>query len=746
MDETSNLLLPYILAAQAQKHVTHNEALRKLDALVQISVVDRDLSSPPSNPGDGSRYIVAAAPTGAWAGAAGRLAAWQDGAWAIYQPRNGWLAWIEDEGITVAWNGTAWVSTGGSVNPAPLVGVNATADTTNRLAVSSVASLFNHAGAGHQMKINKNTATDTASLLFQTGFSGRAEMGLSGVDNFSFKVSPNGATWFDAISINRANGQVSFPNTATGGGGGVSDGDKGDVTVSGAGATWTIDTAAVTTAKINDAAVTNAKLATVATATIKGRATAGTGAVEDLNATQATALLNTFTASLKGLTPASGGGTANFLRADGTWAAPPGGGGGVTDGDKGDVTVSGAGATWTIDAAAVTNAKLAAVATATFKGRATAGAGAVEDLNATQATALLNTFTTALKGLAPASGGGTANFLRADGTWAAPPGGGGGVSDGDKGDVTVSGSGATWTIDAGAVTNAKLATVATATIKGRATAGTGAVEDLSAAQARSVLGVRETLTANRTYFVRTDGNDANNGLANTSGGAFLTIQRAVDVAASLDMSTFDVTIQVADGTYTSPTTLKKTLGSGTVIIQGNAGAPANVLISTTDATCFFASDMASVYTIRDLEMRTTTSGHGINVEGPGLVQVTNIRCGPKASSGAHLRTVGTGTIKAIGSYTVSGGAGFHLLTGYLGNVILNFGITVTYAGTPAFAVANVYTDALSYIQGSLTTQSGAATGTRFIATLNGVVNTGAGGVNFWPGSAAGSAIFGGQYA
>jgi len=92
----------------------------------------------------------------------------------------------------------------------------------------------------------------------------------------------------------------------------------------------------------------------------------------------------------------------------------------LVDGDKGDITVSSSGATWTIDSGVVTNAKLANVSTATIKGRTTAGTGSPEDLTGTQATALLDTFTTSLKGLAPASGGGTSNFLRADGTWAAP--------------------------------------------------------------------------------------------------------------------------------------------------------------------------------------------------------------------------------------------------------------------------------------------------------------------------------------
>ena len=91
---SANLSLPYIHAAQAQKHVTHNEAIRALDAIVQLAVLDRDLTAPPGSPAEGDRYIVAEAPTGAWSGRAGDVAAFQDGAWVFLSPREGWRAWI----------------------------------------------------------------------------------------------------------------------------------------------------------------------------------------------------------------------------------------------------------------------------------------------------------------------------------------------------------------------------------------------------------------------------------------------------------------------------------------------------------------------------------------------------------------------------------------------------------------------------------------------------------------------------
>jgi Protein of unknown function (DUF2793) len=108
MPETTHLLLPYLLASQAQKHVTVNEALRLLDGLVQLAVLDRHLTAPPESPADGDRYIVASGATSAWAGWDLNVAYRVDGAWMRLVPRPGWRAWVEDETTLVVWTGAAW--------------------------------------------------------------------------------------------------------------------------------------------------------------------------------------------------------------------------------------------------------------------------------------------------------------------------------------------------------------------------------------------------------------------------------------------------------------------------------------------------------------------------------------------------------------------------------------------------------------------------------------------------------------
>ncbi|PHS27727.1 MAG: ribonuclease III [Robiginitomaculum sp.] len=108
MNETPNLVLPYILEAQAQKHVTHNEAIRALDALVQLVITSQTLAAPPAAPLEGERYIIAAGATGLWTGKDTRIAAWQDGAWAYYLPKAGWQAWVIDQVQMLYFDGTVW--------------------------------------------------------------------------------------------------------------------------------------------------------------------------------------------------------------------------------------------------------------------------------------------------------------------------------------------------------------------------------------------------------------------------------------------------------------------------------------------------------------------------------------------------------------------------------------------------------------------------------------------------------------
>lgn len=110
MDESANLDLPYIMPSQAQKHITHNEAIARLDAVVQLAVIDRDLASPPGSPADGDRYIVAASATGTWTGWEDSIAGYYAGAWFRLEPREGWLCWIDDEAMLAYWDGSAWQS------------------------------------------------------------------------------------------------------------------------------------------------------------------------------------------------------------------------------------------------------------------------------------------------------------------------------------------------------------------------------------------------------------------------------------------------------------------------------------------------------------------------------------------------------------------------------------------------------------------------------------------------------------
>jgi hypothetical protein len=219
MSTSANLALPFIEGGELLPDVTLNETLRLIDTLVQLAIVDRDLNTPPGAPAEGERWIVKASPspTGAWVGHGNHVAAWQDGGWVFCAPKVGWFAYVIDEGALVAWSGSAWVSALAmlaTLQNLSLLGVGTTADTTNPFSAKLnsalwVAKTVAEGGDGHlRFKMSKESAAKTLSLLFQNNFSGRAEVGLTGDDDFHFKVSADGSSWLDAITIDKSTGKL----------------------------------------------------------------------------------------------------------------------------------------------------------------------------------------------------------------------------------------------------------------------------------------------------------------------------------------------------------------------------------------------------------------------------------------------------------------------------------------------------------------------------------------------------------
>ncbi len=226
MPETDHLALPYIEAGQAQKHITHNEALRRLDIAVQLAVTSV-VSTPPGSPAAGQRHIVGASPTGAFTGHANRVAAFQDDAWAFATPSTGWRAWNIGEETLLVWSGSAWEEFagggggGGGFDPEDVeyIYINGAEpeEAGTKLAVRSNDILFDAVAAADsgtgdvRLQLSKEASGDTASVFFSHAYDGRAEFGLVGSNDFRLKVSADGDTWVTSLLVDPASGIVSLP-------------------------------------------------------------------------------------------------------------------------------------------------------------------------------------------------------------------------------------------------------------------------------------------------------------------------------------------------------------------------------------------------------------------------------------------------------------------------------------------------------------------------------------------------------
>jgi Protein of unknown function (DUF2793)/Chaperone of endosialidase len=185
VDQSSRLGLSFLAPAQAQKHVTVNESLLRLDALVQLSVTSATVSDEPTSPVDGSVYILPAGKTGAAWGpmANGALAYWHDGAWEALAPKEGWIAWVGDTNTLMVHDGTAWSQN--AVRAGLALGTAALANTGTSGATVPLLNAANTWAAAQTMagglswgaQINRASATQGGGFFLQAPTTG---MTLSG--------------------------------------------------------------------------------------------------------------------------------------------------------------------------------------------------------------------------------------------------------------------------------------------------------------------------------------------------------------------------------------------------------------------------------------------------------------------------------------------------------------------------------------------------------------------------------------
>lgn len=216
--KTPRLSLPYIQAAQAQKHLTHNDAIRALDLLVQLSFEDDTLTAPPPAPDDGACYIAASGATGAWSGQDGNIAVYLDGVWQFSEPHAGWRGIVLSRNAFVIHDGTDWTALSvTTLQNAGLLGLGMSADHATPFAAKINAALWTalysgDGGTGDMMHtLNKEAASHDAGWVLQDDFQTRALMGLFGSNQLRLSVSPDGATFHDGIVIDPDTGIAHQP-------------------------------------------------------------------------------------------------------------------------------------------------------------------------------------------------------------------------------------------------------------------------------------------------------------------------------------------------------------------------------------------------------------------------------------------------------------------------------------------------------------------------------------------------------
>lgn len=263
--------------------------------------------------------------------------------------------------------------------------------------------------------------------------------------------------------------------------------------------------------------------------------------------------------------------------------------------------------------------------------------------------------------------------------------------------------------------------------------------------------IRDRVTSARTYYVAASGgSDTFDGLS--PGGAFATIQKAVDVVLNLDLAALvNVTIQLMDGNHSlaSAINIRSMVGIGQIIIQGNANTTSAVTITATAASfqMFQLSGLNGRFVIQHLTMVGSSSNTAIGVDALSRVTIGKMRFGAGFTSALNIANNSLVTL-AGSTYEIYGSMAQFALCQRNSMLLATTTGTWTITGTPAWSVAFVY--ALDQgnirISSANVTFSGSATGVRYLAEMDSIIQTNGGGANFFPGGSAGSTATGSQYA
>lgn len=215
---SSSLSLPFIQPSQAQKHVTHNEALRILDVVTQLGVAADDQTTPPTTPSEGTRYILDAGGTGDWTDHDGEVALFENGTWRFFVPRAGWRAYVINRDSMVVYDGSEWVDLESpELEEIETFGLGMTTlpetPFTAKLNTALWTALYRaDGGNGGLIKtLNKETSGDDAGFIFQQDYQTRGLFGLFGTDDLRIATSADGTVFNDGIVVNAATGIVDQP-------------------------------------------------------------------------------------------------------------------------------------------------------------------------------------------------------------------------------------------------------------------------------------------------------------------------------------------------------------------------------------------------------------------------------------------------------------------------------------------------------------------------------------------------------